>query len=289
MAGLLGVVACGDPLLPAGFRGEPILTFQGVVREGRFLPGFDERLDAAVVWQVGEDDTPTVENWAQQFSAEVRVDFPATFTFNIFDRPRDPRLSDHERQYEIGRVIVYADTNDNARFDDGELRGLAQVDGLLYTEHELTKDESPTGSSLEPGLQLVRLPLPCAPIEITTSTGAVDDCGANLGAPCLTSADCGRVGLCVSDFPGGLCVLPEGAGCVQIDAAPESFLIEDEGPAPITEEVFFPGCLVDADCREEDGYECIESILACIPLGPIAIDVGVEFEPAPFCFPIEPP
>lgn len=276
------LAGCGAPLLPEGFRGEPILQFEGLIIQG-LLDESDEGapLEAAIFWSIEDRVSDRPADLVEQTSIEVAVRFPAVFTVNVFDIPRDPRLAAGDPAYELGRLLVYSDLDGDGAMSDGELRGGALLSAFLYVAEPLPAERSPTTRPLGAGFHLVELPQPCSTGQAMTATVAGEDCGVPLGAPCAADDDCGLLGYCDREMPGGYCVLFESTGCVPAGAAPvrQNYEVgaDREGPA------YLQGCSSASECRVSEGYSCFEWAEACMPKTPVLISVDPDYRSTPLC------
>lgn len=275
------LAACGAPLLPEGFRGAPILQFEGLIFQGLGAEPDDSPLRAALFWTIEDRVSDRPADLVEQTSLEVAVRFPATFTVNVFDVPRDPRLAGGDSAYELGRLLVYSDLDRNHAMDEGELRGGAPLNVFLYLADPLPAERSPTLRPLGAGLHIVALPQPCSAELAMTSTAVAEDCGVPLGASCEEDADCGDGGYCDRDMPGGYCVLFESTGCFPTGAAPIRQNYEVFGGG--SELGYLKGCSSSGECREAEGYSCADWASACMPNTPVLISVDPAYRSTPFC------
>jgi hypothetical protein len=274
--------ACGEPLLPEGFRGEPILQFEGLILQGISTDPLKEELSAAIFWSIEDGVGDHPRDLVEQTSIEVGVRFPAVFTINVFDIPRDPRLAAGDPAYELGRLLVYSDLDRDGAMSEGELRGGAPLNAFLYLAEDLPADRSPTVRPLDAGFHIVDAPQPCDVGLAHTSTAPGEDCGVPLGAACGDDGDCGRGGYCDRMQPGGYCVLFESTGCAPAGAAPALQQYETFG-GPEQGFAYLAGCERSSECREAEGYECAAWASACMPVLPVLIAVDPGYRTNPFC------
>jgi hypothetical protein len=113
-AGLL--VACGDGVVDADYRGVPLLVMAGQVMVEEELPEIEAEVRVAILWSSQGGDG------AQQ-GASVTTDFPAQYTLSLYTPPPDEVLYQAEHapdQAAIGIPVVYEDLDDDGRHDRGE-------------------------------------------------------------------------------------------------------------------------------------------------------------------------
>lgn len=277
---LLFAVGCGDALVTADYRGEPIISLEGRILDFSNAE-VGETLRASIFWPRSDTTRASPTSLVEQTSIETRVTFPATFEINVFELPPLERLP--PRPFHIGIVLVYSDTNGDGRFSEGELRGGSADLALMHTLEPIPREASPTGLPIARGFSVVHLPLACG-FERPKSDFS-DACGVPLGASCTEDSQCGNEGMCIisdsfAEFPNGYCALDRRVGCFPADGVPIPYWPQ-EAEEPI--EVFGQSCVTDEDCRLDEGYLCYQEFGACLPAQPLLIDIFPEFTPAPFC------
>jgi hypothetical protein len=223
---LLGLgLACGDPLVSDGYRGEPLFRFRGRVESYESLGTETPILRVSLFWSPrGLTQVPARE-LREQPSTSVSVSFPATFEVRVFQPPEAEDLVEvapGEPRWGLALVLVYRDLDGDGRFTPdhvpSELMGGAADRALVYAPEALAGERSPTGQPLPRGFTLVSLPIDCSN-NLPTQRGT-QDCGVRLGAACRVHEDCGPGGgKCLQrlgpyTIPGGLCALAyEPQGC----------------------------------------------------------------------------
>jgi hypothetical protein len=276
--GLALSTGCGDPLIEQGFRGEPMLTFEGQI--GTSLGGSTsgDGLRAALFWSPA-GDTELSGELVEQPALSVAVAFPGTFEINVFEPPPAVAWRAPRSPWRVALVLLSQDADGNGRFSLDELRGGARNQAVLWAERALAAAESPTGSALAAGYHAVRLPMPCGIVPAPTD-GA--DCGVPLGAACEADADCGAAGVCLTRdlqtfWPGGYCVQPAVSG----GCTPDTGILRRTSVGEIEASYWHRGCESPAECRVDAGYRCVED--ACFPGEPALLVLDPRMKPGPLC------
>jgi hypothetical protein len=279
LAAGVGLVACSDSLVGSGYHGEPLFQIEGrIVDDDGTSPDLS-RPTASLFWSLTGETTTDPREMVAQDSVAVGVEFPATFTFKVFERPDVP--SRRDAAYLVGLIVLHEDRDGDGAYSEDELQGGAFENVVLYADEPVEAGRSPTRLPLPRGFSVADLPLPCDGVPPDLSG---EDCGVPLGAPCGSDLDCGAGGRCLTTdgevpYPDGYCVLPDDAGCV-----PEGGVLLDlVNPfGEVTELVWAQGCLVPTDCRDR-GYTCALDVAACVPALPVAIFVTRDFVFCPLC------
>lgn len=158
---LLGLAACGDALVDADYRGQPIFKLEGQITARRALP--EEQLDASFVVSVFWAPTSggRVLGLVEQDSLTTSVRFPATFELRVFEPPSDEHFGSARAAWVVGLVLVYIDADGDRRFTAGvdDVVGGSGSRGLVYARSPVAAPASPTQSRLEVGFGVVDLPL----------------------------------------------------------------------------------------------------------------------------------
>ena len=277
-AALLLAPSCGDPLIEQGFRGEPMLTFEGQIGTSNAGSTSGEALRAALFWSPA-GDTALSSDLVEQPALSVAVAFPGTFQINVFEPPPKLAWRDPAALWRVALVLLSQDTDADGRFSLRELRGGARNQAVLWAERALTAAESPTGSALAAGYHAVRLPMPCAVVAAPTD-GA--DCGVPLGAACEADTDCGDAGLCLTRdlqtfWPGGYCVQRAVSG----GCTPATGILRRTSVADAEGSYWHRRCESPADCRVDTGYRCLDD--ACFPGEPALLVLDPRMKPGPLC------
>ncbi len=292
---------CGDGLLDARYRGEPLFAYSGQLASSGAEPVYVFALRAGVFWlpydptaqRVPGTESTVIEGFdriegiapdaalVEQASIAVAVRFPGYFDLNVFAAPpADVHTTADGLSY--GVLLVYEDRDGDARFDVGELVGGGPSQLVYYARGSLAADATPLARPVTPGYGLVELPLRCGvplpeyPLDETYEV--------RVGAACTGEGDpaCGPGGTCLladldGPLPGGYCVLDGGA----IDVAggvepPETMALVETERDGVELEAWYRTCDATAGCRE--GYTCQQHI--CLPDGasPLLLDRTVEIE-----------
>ena len=279
------------------YQGEPRATLSGkIVEEGQPI-GLVHRADLriALFWSSQDPIADDLETLIEQTSTGRPVGLSADYVLHLYDIPQpEHRVSigsdaggDDTGWYAIGRILVYADDNGNARRDADEAwLGGARPLAVLYASDLIAAERSPTRLDLPAGYRTVQLPLPCDAPKRPTTDG---DCGVALGASCDDDWDCGAAGVCLRQvpmpWPGNACAVPEPpadgcrpdpAGFVGAGGLPEA-----RGAVGF----WVQACVTDADCDRGPPYGCDVGAGACVPMAPLKIGLSIDWVPPPFCAP----
>lgn len=294
--------ACGDALLDARYRGEPLFSLGGKVASDGDQPDLDAPLRAAVFWlpydpttlglafaeRTPIDDLDRIPGVAEgtrlveQSAVSLDVRFPGVYEINVFAPPPDAaRIG--ETPLRFGVVLLYADLDGDARMGDGERIGGATGQIVVYSDRAMGADDpqNPLDRAVAPGYLGVELPLRCGAEPPTYAP--IEDFDARVGAPCApetAAADCGVDGTCLlEDFdgplPGGYCVLDKLAIADEYAPPDGIALIETERDGRELE-AWYRVCDHSDGCRE--GYTCQTHV--CLPaLSPaLVLDPTAEIQ-----------
>jgi hypothetical protein len=214
------LVSCGDPLVDAEYRGEPLYRFRGIINDYRFEDrGGLENYRASIFWTPnGDTFTPPAAMIEQRTVAVANV-FPPDVEIIVFNPPDAETIATATTSYLVGMVLLYEDQDRDGRFTDGELRGGAPANVLIYANQPLSRELSPTGKELPAGYSLHPTPLPCHAIAPVAAARLEENCGVPLGAPCMNSEECGA-GVCGDWVTPNQCVIDyEASECVPVQGA----------------------------------------------------------------------
>jgi len=118
-------------------------------------------------------------------------------------------------------------------------------------------------------------------------------CAIALGAPCSVDADCGE-GQCLvrgygETFRGGYCALAladaDAAACEPAQGVPVAWDVLPDGRRTH----WFRRCAGDGECRTGEGYACDPWWGACMPVSPVALELGPGYAPEAICYDLEEP
>lgn len=263
----------GDPIADISFQGTPLLTIEG--RLASYDVRGDAELRVGVFWFLpgaGGGQTAASRRFQQEDVVEqpgptVTVRFPEAFVVRIFESPPPAALVHGVRllgvgQYALGTVLVYTDEDGDGRLDLGgdarELIGALSGETIVYAPAELNGAASPTGLSFAAGYHTL-------PNDDLVSCGFSSrrdpgTCDIPVGEPCILGGTRCAPGLCVSSavgvevFPKNYCLAPLESCTGNVSRAGVVF----EGQTFVLQ-----GCLLDRDCRVDDGYVCEEG--GCVP------------------------
>ena len=288
-------ISCGDPLTSAGYLGEPLFSFEGIIVS--ILNDLPEQhsVRVALGWSLGGTEPTHVNELVEQDSVSVQVRFPAAFEVNIFYPPPSEFLEQESNAYGLAYLVVYEDRDGDEHFDAEEILGGAPSQVLVYAARDLPAAQSPTKRPLPPGFHLIPVPAPCEPVQDFRTPVT---CEVPVGSPCTSNADC-QGGTCLdeiagTEFPGGYCSLREDRlECTPPNAVawplydelgdPDEFM--RRGQERNSEYWWwFKQCVTTADCRESEGYVCNLGWGACTPKVPAWLVIGDPFELPQVCY-----
>ncbi len=271
----LALLCCGDPLVDNAYQGEVLLSLKGNPR-GEPPPSLSndhQHVRGALFWLRGLANPRTFDDVVEQPETSTFLEMPWSFDWPIYDRPQAPLLMPTRGpgHFGVAMAMLYIDRNDNHHREPDEIFiAQSRSNAVLFTDTDLTAAQSPLGRPLTAGYHISSTPLLCrgpmpAPPEPET------DCGPQLGATCLTSADCGT-GLCLTVegwlWPQGYCAWPQRPqGCHPRGSvlwhAPES---QPGGGA----NYWLKACTTDAECRAFP-YQCDVAQGACMATAPVPL------------------
>lgn len=162
MALVLGLVGCGDPLVQASYRGEPILRLVGRIAalRGVAVQPNEEAL-VSMFWNTDPSSRPPA--LVEQQSVSTNVEFPNAFEVLVFDPPTEAHLLTSDPRLAVGFLLVYADADGDRRFGPGDrIVGGNVSKALVWALEEVPAAEAPFGVSLPTGFSLSNLgQMPC--------------------------------------------------------------------------------------------------------------------------------
>jgi hypothetical protein len=286
----LYLLGCGQPLVDQTYRGAPLFEFEGQLDvQGRFEPGV-HNIRLSIFWL--PDGPATVrQDWIEQASASVVVDFPSSFTVKVFEPPKPEHY--FQRQA-LGRLVMYDDLDQNGRYSrDEPVVGGAPNQGLVYTPPDLDEQASFT---------VVSFPLRCR----TRPPRNLDAyCALPIGEPCTENKDCcdgdvaceSLAAVCIPQnsgqqrFPNGYCVARTTSTLCAREERGERGADHGEGvvasrPLQINYlgrliTVFVKRCESSSDCRAE--YVCEPAYQVCLPDRPVRLAMSAAYEPESIC------
>lgn len=284
-------VWCGDPLVDAAFPGASRLTVRGNVTgnarelDDRRPPGeTDSRARVALFWNPAGTELTQLDQLVEARGTNVLAAVPFSYQLEIYDLPGEGAFVERglPGNYAIGIVAAYSDRNDDGiRQADEPFVGLAGGAAIVYAAEDLDATETPTGRPLGQGFHHVSLPMACA--KIPNIPRGTEECGVPVGEKCRHDSDCGENGFCVlqyrDPYPSGACTVkaPHGrrtcepAGTVQYSEPSSDY------------NIWMPACETDADCTRGYPYVCDHNTGACLPTGPMNVEVSDEPNVRRFC------
>jgi len=134
-AASFAVVGCGDPLVDASYRGEPVAEFHGEVSWGGDGTAPDAGLVRAALFFAPDLQSVDPAAWTEARGASAPVQgIPSAFNLDIFAYPTaELDVRDAGAAYAVGRLLAYTDANSNGHYDPGEpLLGIEPPAAWLY-------------------------------------------------------------------------------------------------------------------------------------------------------------
>lgn len=167
---LLGLAACGDPVVGTEYVGEPLFTLGGIVRHEDDQPLPDGALYVTILFEVRSEDG---YSWLPPL--QVETSFPASYVLNIYVSPPDDLLKPtQEGLLAIGAPMLYVDVDGDGSFNpDVDLRaGTSDGVVVMYLSEPQATEGDP--DAMVPGFQAVDLKGGCpgaAGLESTDPLG----------------------------------------------------------------------------------------------------------------------
>lgn len=300
-----------DPIIDGGYRGAPVFSFEGQIVQFEAVGDAGPELRTTLLWltDLSPDPVsggPRLASGVEQRSAAVEVRFPAQFRVDLFVPP-DAHMLVPGTGIGVALIIVYEDRDGDDRLTLGssppELVGGAPYEVLVFAKDAASARDAPFLDAIARGFQLVRLPLFCGDEGELVEWAIPDDpsssdapprssgqppCSVELGAPCTFDAECAE-GQCLvrqygETFRGGYCVLAiEDAAAAACEPAQGVSIAWDFHPDG-RETHWFRRCVSDRECRRGDGYTCDPWWGACVPVSPVALELGPGYEPVAICY-----
>ncbi len=307
---LTAATASCDPIVDGGYRGTSLFSFEGQIVQFEAVGDAGPELRTTLLWltDLSADPIsggPRFASGVEQRSAAVEVRFPAQFRVELF-APPDARMLVPGTGIGVALIIVYEDRDGDERLTLGtsppELIGGAPYEVLVFVRDAASARAAPFLDPVAPGFQLVRLPLLCGDEGELVAWATPDDpsssdapprssgappCAIALGAPCAVDGECAE-GQCLvrqygETFRGGYCVLAiedaEAATCEPAHGVGIAWDFHPDG----RDTHWFRRCASDRECRQGEGYACDPWWGACVPVSPVALELGPGYEPLAIC------
>lgn len=230
--------ACGEPLAPDVYRGDPITTLPLMISDDGTPT--DGPVRVAVFWLPALTQARTLDAWVEDVSTGKTVIRPQRARLALFDTPATLIEFAPGHRAGFGSVFAYQDRNgDGRRQPDEPVIGQLDERIIVYAPTDLAAEASPTGRRLSRGFHTLPRRLPCH-----LATAAAPPCTLPLGAGCAADAECGG-GVCLDEA--GFCVLDATGeqACRPTDAV---LVIDLPAPDRQPGRYFMPACVDDADC-----------------------------------------
>ena len=290
------ISGCGDGVTDLSYRGTALFEFEGQVQvRGQFARG-EHHIRLSIFWLPSGGATAK-EDWIEQTSTSVAIDFPSSFRVRIFE---PPKASHFYSVAAVGRLMLYDDLNKNRQWDKDEpFVGGSEHQGIVYGRHNPEGIFSFLGLNFSTGFNLVHFPLRC---HSRLDQRRDLTCRINVGGQCETSDDCcldafdcaGRFPVCLTsldnslNFPGGYCSTRNGTpACetterqpaeAEVAARPVAFKLLQIQTAG---ELVLKTCNEDEQCR--DGYVCEPAYLVCLPKRPVILELDPDYTIGRIC------
>ena len=105
-----------DGVTDLSYRGTALFEFEGQVQvRGQFARG-EHHIRLSIFWLPSGGATAK-EDWIEQTSTSVAIDFPSSFRVRIFE---PPKASHFYSVAAVGRLMLYDDLNKNRQWDKDE-------------------------------------------------------------------------------------------------------------------------------------------------------------------------
>lgn len=197
--GLMSALAgCGEPLVDADYRGEPILRLVGRISalRGDALATDDEAL-VSMFWNtdLGIEPPPLVE----QQSISTNVQFPNEFEVLVFDPPTEQHLLQNDARLAVGFLLVYADRDGDRIFgaEDAIVGGNIKK-ALMWATEDVAAADAPFGADIPAGFSLLRVgEMQC---EASLSSARLSMRASTTVRMCSSNDDCPRDFSCDTTF-----------------------------------------------------------------------------------------
>ena len=163
---LLGLLACGDPLAGAAYKGEELYAIAGTVSDESLVELPADQLRVTILWARPDSGTAPYEP-----SIEVDTTFPARYRLGLFSPPDAASLNDAPwgGGVALGVPVLYQDTDGDGSFNDARdgdpvVGGTDQV-LLIYATETVPVPDGETGlEPLAPGFHALEFSgEPCQP------------------------------------------------------------------------------------------------------------------------------
>lgn len=236
------LLACGEPLQEAAYRGDPDAVFVAVLDQmvGSSLDALPS-LQATIMWSIDGD-----RDLVQHPGLSVPATLGAEMRFVLY---RPPPAVARTAGYAMGKFVLYDDTDgDGIKDPDEAFRVGPSPTTLFWSPSGLTAADAPVTHPIPAGYVVVAGWPPCAGPYATAPAAA--DCDVPLGQMCADPRGCGAGGSCLRTpgafDAGGLCgVLATAQGeCVP----PASRRVPYNAVADAFYWVWARACESDADC-----------------------------------------
>ena len=113
------LAACGDPLVDADYRGQPLFAFKGQAFSFNDVRVTDAPIRVSLFWSPGGRTDAPPGGLVEQTPASGAVSFPAAFTVRIFQPPAAELLVGDPGAYGVAAVLVYQDNDGDGTLTPG--------------------------------------------------------------------------------------------------------------------------------------------------------------------------
>jgi hypothetical protein len=154
------LAGCGDPMVSADYRGEPIFLLTGEVESvgpGSVQLAPDETALVSMFWNTNLSRRS--QRLLPQDSVSAAVQFPSTFEVRFFDPPETKHLVADDGRYGVGLLLAFVDADGDRTFDAGErLIGGSLDVAIIWASETIPATESPFARELPSGFSLIDRP-----------------------------------------------------------------------------------------------------------------------------------
>jgi hypothetical protein len=199
---LLLLVGCGDPLVSADYRGEPIFRLTGVIESvgpGAVALGDGEQALVSMFWNTDLSRQPPA--LVAQDSVSSAITFPSTFEIRVFDPPAEVHLVAADPRFGVGLMLVFVDADADHLYDAGERMIGGNLNKAVVWAHEaVPAEDSPFGAELPEGFSLIDQPFSNCVRPPPFRGGPPPFDGRSHVSLCTTDASCPTGLICDSMF-----------------------------------------------------------------------------------------
>jgi hypothetical protein len=196
------LAGCGDPMVSADYRGEPIFLLNGVIESVgpgsvQLAPG--ETALVSMFWSVSL--SRRAPRLLPQDSVTAAVQFPSTFEVRFFDPPEPKHLVADDGRYGVGLLLAFVDADGDLAFDPGErLIGGSLDVAIIWASETIPPNESPFARELPSGFSLIDRPFATCMRRPPRDDREPLVQGGQRGPSCASDATCPEGLICQPTF-----------------------------------------------------------------------------------------